>query len=161
MDDANTPLENSLIYIYDKEGHYLTEVITDKEGKCVFEVLPDTYLFKQIEGQPNHIIDDTLYRFKVDKDNRTFNSIITNERYKGRVAIQVKDKEDNPIEGFECGIYDENKKLIVNLKTNEKGQMGAKNLPLGTYYYKLKGKKKYVEFQIKEKDETIVFNIEG
>lgn len=161
VDDANTPLENSLIYIYDKEGHYLTEVITDKEGKCVFEVLPDTYLFKQIEGQPNHIIDDTLYRFKVDKDNRTFNSIITNERYKGRVAIQVKDKNDNPIVGLECGIYDDNKKLIVNLKTNERGQMGAKNLPLGTYYYKLKGKKKYVEFQIKEKDEIVKFNIVG
>lgn len=161
VDDANTPLENSLIYIYDKEGHYLTEVITDKEGKCVFEVLPDTYLFKQIEGQPNHIIDDTLYRFKVDKDNRTFNSIITNERYKGRVAIQVKDKNDNPIVDLECGIYDENKKLIVNLKTNEKGQMGAKNLPFGTYYYKLKGKKKYVEFQIKEKDEIVKFNIVG
>ena len=39
--------------------------------------------------------------------------------------------------------------------------MGAKNLPLGTYYYKLKGKKKYVEFQIKEKDEIVKFNIVG
>ena len=87
--------------------------------------------------------------------------IIKNERYKGRVAIQVKDKNDNPIAGLECGIYDENKKIIVNLKTNEKGQMGAKNLPLETYYYKLEDKKKYVEFQIKEKDETVIFKIVG
>lgn len=161
VDDKNNPMENCVINIYDSEGDYLAEFETNENGICQITTTTGTFYYKQVKEIPNYVIDDTVYRFKVDSDNRTFDTIITNERYKGRVAIQAKDIKGNSIVGLKCGIYDENKELIVNIKTNENGQMGAKNLPLGTYYYKLEDKKNYVEFQIKEKDEIVIFNIIG
>lgn len=161
LNDNGEPLADCKLEIYDEEEYYLTEVITDENGYGEVTLDAGKYYALQTDGPVGYIIDETIYEFTISEEHLEEKITLVNERYKGRVAIQAKDKNDNPIVDLECGIYDENKKLIVNLKTNEKGQMGAKNLPFGTYYYKLEGKKKYVEFQIKEKDEIVKFNIVG
>lgn len=161
IDDDNNPMKNCFINIYDSDGCYITEVETDEYGLAKITISTGKFYIKQVKNIPCYHIDDTLYKFVVSKENRTFDVTLINKKYKGRVAMQVKDIKGNPIKDLKCGIYDENKKLIIEIVTNEKGQMGARNLRIGTYYYKLEGKKKYVEFQIKEKDEIVIFNIIG
>ncbi len=166
VDDANKPLKDVTFYIYDSEGHYLTEVVTDAEGKAIVDVNYGTYLFKEISAPEGYIMDETLYRFSVDSENRTFYTTITNERYKGRIAIQKKDEEGTPIAGVKFNILDADKNLVVTITTNENGQAGAKNLPLGTYYYQeveapadvIMDTNQY-EFKLEEKDQIIIKQI--
>ena len=49
-------------------------------------------------------MDETLYRFSVDSENRTYYTTITNERYKGRIAIQKKDEESILIDNNKLSI---------------------------------------------------------
>ena len=48
---------------------------------------------------------------------------------------------------------------IVTITTNKNGQAGAKNLPLGKYYYKFIDQDEMNEFIIKEKDEIVIKDV--
>ncbi len=162
VDDASNPIQGGTFYIYDKEGHYLTEVVTDGDGKAYVTLRHGylfVYLFKLISLTGNYIMDETTYRVTIDDENRTFYPVIKVERYKGRFAIQVKDKNNKPKVGLKIRIFDSNKDEIITITTNENGQAGARNLPLGEYYYKFIDKEEMNEFVIKEKDEIVIRKI--
>lgn len=161
VDDANNPINGVTFYIYDEEGHYLTEVVTNEYGKAYVKLADGkcTYLFKQINVNGSYIIDDTLYRFSIDNENKTFSTVITNERFKGRFAIQIKDKNSMPVDGLKIRIYNSDKDEIITITTNKRGQAGARNLPVGKYYYKFIDKDEMNEFNIKEKDEIVIKDV--
>lgn len=135
IDDANKPLANVTFEIYDEEGYLVERVVTDANGKASVNVNYGTYFFKETAAPEGYIMDTTLYKFKVDENNRTFYTTITNERYKGTLLIVKTDEEKTPIQGVKFNILDTNKNVVTTLTTNAKGLAGVKNLPLGTYYY--------------------------
>ena len=136
VDDANKPLANVTFEIYDEEGYVMDTITTDENGKASSKNLDyGTYYFKEISAPEGYIMDETLYRFKLDEENRTFYTTVTNERYKGSLLIVKTDEDNTPIEGVKFNILDENKEVITTIETNEKGLAGVQNLPLGTYYY--------------------------
>ena len=135
IDDANKPLANVKFNIYDSEGYYLKSVVTDTQGKASVDVDYGTYYFKEAEAPAGYIMDETMYKFSVDSENRTFYKIVTNERYKGTLLIVKTDDEQTPIQGVTFNILDAQGNVIKTIVTNEEGLAGVKNIPLGTYYY--------------------------
>ena len=162
IDDANKPLENVKFNIYDSEGYLVTSVITNSEGKATVNVDYGTYYFKEVEVPYGYTMDDTLYNFTVDGENRIFYQTVTNERYKGSLLVVKTDDDNTPIEGVKFNILDSNNNLITTIITNSKGLAGVKNLPLGTYYYQeveapenvVMDSNKY-EFKIESKDQIV------
>ena len=136
VDDANKPLANVTFEIYDEEGYVMDTITTVENGKASSKNLDyGTYYFKEISAPEGYIMDETLYRFKLDEENRTFYTTVTNERYKGSLLIVKTDEDNTPIKGVKFNILDENKEIITTIETNDKGLAGVQNLPLGTYYY--------------------------
>jgi len=167
IDDANKPLANVIFKIYDSEGYVEKKLPTDSNGKASVNVNYGTYFFKEVSAPEGYIMDETLYRFTVNAENRTFYKTITNERYKGNLLIVKTDEDNTPIEGVEFNILDSDKNVITKITTNEKGLAGLKNLPLGTYYYKeVEAPEGYVldntehEFKIENEKviEAVVYN---
>lgn len=162
VDDANKPLANVTFEIYDEEGYLVNTVVTDENGKANVNVGYGTYYFKETQAPEGYIMDETLYRFKVDEENRTFYQTVTNERHKGSLLIVKTDEDQTPIAGVEFKILDANKNEITTITTNEKGLAGVKNLPLGTYYYQEVKAPDYVmidngvyEFKLETKDQIV------
>ena len=135
IDDANKPLANVTFNIYDSEGYLVTSVKTNNEGKASVNVGYGTYYFKEAEAPEGYIMDDTMYKFTVDAENRTFYKTVTNIRYKGTLLIVKTDDANTPIEGVEFEITDENGNVVTTLTTNNLGRAGVANLPYGKYYY--------------------------
>ena len=135
VDDANTPIENVTFEIYDEDGYLHETIVTNAEGKATVNLDYGKYFFKEVDVPEGYIMDDTLYTFTVDAENRTFLKTVENERYKGTIVIVKTDDENTPIEGVKFNIYDEEGKLINTITTNDKGLAGLMNLPLGKYYY--------------------------
>lgn len=135
IDDANKPLENVTFGIYDEEGYEVTTVKTDAQGQASVNVDYGTYYFKEIDAPEGYIMDETMYKFTVDAENRTFYKTVTNERYKGTLLIVKTDDENTPIEGVKFNILDADGNVVKTITTNEKGLAGVQNIPYGTYYY--------------------------
>ena len=135
IDDANKPLADVTFGIYDEEGYQITTVKTDAQGKATVNVGYGTYHFKELSAPEGYIMDETLYRFVVDEENRTYYKTVTNDRYKGVLLIVKTDEEQNPIEGVKFEISDANGNVIKTITTNAQGLAGVQNIPFGTYYY--------------------------
>ena len=135
VDDTNKPLANVTFEIQDSNNKVVGRVTTNEEGKASINLDYGTYYFKEISAPEGYIMDTKTYTLKVDEVNRTFYQTVTNERCKGNLLIVKTDEDKTPIEGVKFNILDADKNVILTLTTNAKGLAGAKNLPLGTYYY--------------------------
>lgn len=135
VDDSSKPLANVTFEIYDYQGTPIQQIVTNEEGKASANVGYGTYYFKEIKCPEGYIMDDTVYRFKVDQENRTFYQTVTNESYKGSIIITKKDNKDQPIKGVKFDILDEEGNVVISLTTNKDGKCGAGGLKMGTYYY--------------------------
>ena len=135
VDDTNKPLANVTFEIQDSNNKVVGRVTTNEEGKASINLDYGTYYFKEISAPEGYIMDTKTYTLKVDEENRTFYQTVTNERCKGNLLIVKTDEDKTPIEGVKFNILDADKNVILTLTTNAKGLAGAKNLPLGTYYY--------------------------
>ena len=135
VDDTNKPLANVTFEIQDSNNKVVGRVTTNEEGKASINLDYGTYYFKEISAPEGYIMDTKTYTLKVDEVNRTFYQTVTNERCKGNLLIVKTAEDKTPIEGVKFNILDADKNVILTLTTNAKGLAGAKNLPLGTYYY--------------------------
>lgn len=137
VDDADKPLADVTFEIYDEEGYVMDTITTDENGKASTKNLDyGTYYFKEISAPEGYIMDENLYRFKLDDENRTFYTTVTNEREKGSLEITKYDSEGSTLAGVEFDILDENKNVVDHIVTDENGKAQSIELPLGTYYYK-------------------------
>ena len=163
VDDANKPLANVTFEIYDEDEYIVDTITTDENGKASSKNLDyGTYYFKEVSAPEGYIMDENLYKFELNEENRTFYTTVTNERYKGSLLIVKTDEDNTPIEGVKFDILDENKEHIITIETNEKGLAGVQNLPLGTYYYQEKEAPDNViidngiyEFKLETKDQIV------
>ncbi|MBO5477539.1 MAG: Cys-Gln thioester bond-forming surface protein [Clostridia bacterium] len=135
IDDANKPLANVKFNLYDSEGYYITSMVTGEDGKASIDVEYGTYYFKEVEAPAGYIMDETMYKFSVTEENRTFYQTVTNERYKGTLLIVKTDEEETPIQGVKFNILDSQGNVVKTIVTDENGLAGVKNIPIGTYYY--------------------------
>lgn len=135
IDDTNKPLKDVTFNIYDSNKQFVTDVTTDENGKATVNVDYGTYYFQEVNAPEGYIMDDTIYTFTVDAENRTFYKTITNEKVRGSILVVKTDDEGTPIEGVKFNIYDANGELVKQITTNAKGLAGLTNVPVGTYYY--------------------------
>ena len=135
VDDTNKPLANVTFEIQDSNNKVVGRITTNEEGKASINLDYGTYYFKEISAPAGYIMDTKTYTLNVNAENRTFYKTVTNERCKGNLLIVKTDEDKTPIEGVKFNILDADKNVILTLTTNAKGLAGAKNLPLGTYYY--------------------------
>lgn len=156
MDDANNPIKGATFEVYDSNEEYVTNAITDENGNAFVNLDYGSYFFLEVNAPIGYLMEKEVYKFTLNNENKALYTTIRNERYKGRFAIQVMDKDNNPKEGVKIRIYDSNKDEIITITTNKNGQAGAKNIPYGTYYYKYVDKEEMHEFIIKENDETVI-----
>ena len=166
VDDANKPIKDVTFEIYDSNEDYVATIVTDENGKGSVNLDYGHYYLVEVDAPAGYIMDETIYEFDLTQENKIQNATITNERHKGRLAIQKNDSEGTPIPGVKFNILDENKNLILTITTNENGQAGVKNIPLGTYYYQEVEAPDYVvmdtnqyEFKIETKDQVVVKQI--
>ena len=135
IDDTNKPLKDVTFNIYDSNKQFVTDVTTDENGKATVNVDYGTYYFQEVNAPEGYIMDDTIYTFNVDAENRTFYKTITNEKVRGSILVVKTDDEGQPIENVKFNIYDANGELVKQITTNEKGLAGLVNVPVGTYFY--------------------------
>ena len=135
VDDTNKPLANVTFEIQDSNNKVVGRITTNEEGKASINLDYGTYYFKEISAPAGYIMDTKTYTLNVNAENRTFYKTVTNERCKGNLLIVKTDEDKAPIQGVKFNILDADKNVILTIITNEKGLAGAKNLPMGTYYY--------------------------
>ena len=135
VDDTNKPLANVTFEIQDSNNKVVGRITTNEEGKASINLDYGTYYFKEISAPAGYIMDTKTYTLNVNAENRTFYKTVTNERCKGNLLIVKTDEDKTPIQGVKFNILDADKNVILTITTNEKGLAGAKNLPMGTYYY--------------------------
>ncbi len=138
IDDLNRPLAGVKFEIYNSGRYLIDTITTDASGKASIDVDYGTYYFREVYAPEGYIMDQTLYKFSVDEENRTFYKTITNEVYKGTIIITKVDDENKPISGVSFEITDANGNLVNTITTNSTGKCGLQNLPIGTYYYQEK-----------------------
>ena len=162
IDDANKPIKDVTFKIYDADLHYVTSIVTDEEGKGSAVLDYGYYYIQEASVPAGYIMDDKVYDFTLSAEKQLVSSTIVNQREKGRLAIQKNDSDGTPIPGVKFNILDENKNIIRTAVTNERGQIGIKNIPIGTYYYQEVDAPDYViidtnmyEFKIENKDQIV------
>ena len=158
VNENNEPIIGEKFTLKDSEGKDLGEVESGTDGKVMFYSVPigdyDLEVTQNVEGyEPEEKIKKVTV-IGGETATVTFKHV----QNKGNLLLVVTDQNGNPAEGIEYDLMDSNKQSIITISTHEKGLAGAKNLPLGTYYYKEKNEiydKEIHEVKIEEKDEVV------
>ena len=90
-DEDGNPLENAKIELYDEEEYILDTGYTNEDGIYTFNFeTTGTYYMQQLEAKEGYVIDDTLYRLKLDDDeNFTFYTTIVNKEDTGEESLSA------------------------------------------------------------------------
>ncbi len=136
IDDLNRPIKDVTFEIYNSSKVAIDRIVTDENGKASYDLEYGDYYFREIAAPEGYTIDSTLYHLNVNEEARTFYKTVINEVHKGTIIITKVDEKNNPIQGVEFDILDENKNYVNHLTTSRSGKCGLQNLPLGKYYYK-------------------------
>ena len=90
-DEDGNPLENAKIELYDEEEYILDTGYTNEDGIYTFNFeTAGTYYMQQLEAKEGYVIDDTLYRLKLDDDeNFTFYTTIVNKEDTGEESLSA------------------------------------------------------------------------
>lgn len=162
VDDANVPIPNVPVILYNEEGFFLETLTSNDEGFIYKDLANGIYYFKEEKFSDKYILDETLYKLKVDNENKTFSQVVVNNRFLGNLLLVLTAQNKAPVPNIEYNILDGNKNIITTITTNEKGLAGAKNLPLGTYYYQEKNQKydkEMHEFKIENNEQIVRFDL--
>ena len=147
-----TDAENNMIKIENVEfevinsNNEVVEIIkTDKNGHAITSKLPiGEYIIKEIKTNDDYVLKDETIKVEITEDVIT-KLDITNSRKKGQIRIIKTSKDDNfinekkagsPISGVKFEIYDENRKLVDTVITNEEGIAISKKIDKGEYIVK-------------------------
>ncbi|MBQ9298339.1 MAG: hypothetical protein IJ223_04860 [Clostridia bacterium] len=95
--------------------------------------------------------------FKSIDNPKNNNQVSTNalSKNEGIFALEVKDKEGNPVQSLNFIIYDNEMQEVITITTNSNGQAGAKNLPYGKYHYKEESADKTESFELTEAQKIV------
>ncbi|PIE92746.1 hypothetical protein CO726_24575 [Bacillus fungorum] len=165
--DNKKPLEGVEFTIYDEKGNELKQVITDKNGIAKVDNLPyGSYKFKETKAKTGYVINKQTFDFDIKENGKTLKFDVTNKLIKGSIEIHKVNEANQPLEGVEFTVYDQNNKEIKKVVTDKEGKAKVDNLLYGKYYFKeSKTIEGYVinpqkfEFSIEEDGKVLPFNI--
>ncbi len=165
VDENNKPIEGATFEILDSGKNVVQTVTTDSNGVAVTQKLSNgTYYYREVSTPEIYILDSTEKEFVIDGSTTFVQETVINKLKSAKLVLYKLSKEDNtPIANARFEILDENKNVIANIVTNEKGIAETENLKVGTYYYKeVSVPDKYImytdEHEFKIKDDSV--NIE-
>jgi len=144
--------------IYQK-GESIKMLKTDEEGYIKEEGLHSgSYCLTEINAPIEYQIDPTPHCFTLNETNQKMVLTLENQKKRSHLKILKEDKDTHQtLANVRFQIFDDQGTLLVDTKTNEKGEIYLENLPFGTY--------KIIELEtledyVLEKD-PIYFNIDG
>ena len=145
-DNNEIKLANVEFEVLDENDNVLEKIITNKEG----EALTSKYAirdFEKIKLRETKTLEEYVLTNEVQtvelKEDEITDVKFENERIKGYVKVVKTAEEDSkitgrkagdPIEGVKFGVYDENKELIKEIITDEKGEATTDELVKGKYF---------------------------
>lgn len=171
VDDSpeQNPVAGGSIGFYDKNHRLLTEIKLLKSNEFSIDIPVSCigeYFLKQIttpiyyKNEP-YIANSAMYKFVFDANTINYDVAIITYRPKGAIAFELTDKNKLPLPDQRLHIYDADNNFIIESYTNDNGQVGVKNLPLGKYYYQFPtatDSEKHA-FELATTDETILTRI--
>lgn len=170
-DNHEIKLSGVKFQILDEKDNILETITTNKDGEAYTNkyALRDykTLYIKEVETNKNYVLDSNIHKIELAEDEIK-NIIIENEEIKGRIKILkiagqdniiTKERKGTRLSGVKFGIYDENKKIIEEITTNEKGEAYTSMLKKGKKYVKeLQSKQWYL---LDEKEYSVVISKPG
>lgn len=178
-------LENVKFKIYNMIDEFLGEYTTDENGEINFDILKQLRIkngqkvkIQEVETLDSYYINTNeaskIVEINYDRENIV---VFENEKAKGRIKIIKTSGDYNEYNEHVTGtflkdaifeIYDEKKKLVQEIITNEYGEALSNNLLKGKYYIKeKKAPEHYIlddniyEIEIKEHNEIITLNLKN
>ena len=144
-DDEELRIPGVEFEVLDSNMDKVANIVSNENGEAEILDLPvGKYYIREVKSNENYVINSEVVEVNV-KDKETAETIIENEKIKGKIKV-IKTSEDYnkitqeeagaPIEGVIFGVYDENKNLIQEITTDEKGEAISEKLEKGTYYIK-------------------------
>lgn len=149
-DKDGNPVEGAVVKLYDDEGNLVAEMVTGKDGKYRFEVLPDkSYtVVADWEGQQARM------KFDVDDDwDDDKIRDISLKRVQAIVQGQVLDENGNPAANTLVKVVAINGIEIDQVKTDENGNFRFL-VPVGNVYTVKASKKGYAAKKVIDVDEN-------
>ena len=128
-------LPNAGFRIYDENKNVIAEGRTNDQGIATFELGYGKYYYQEFDAPEGYVIDETLFPFEIKTNGEIVKAQMTNTKIVGKLEITKTDIADGtllPNAGFR--IYDENKNVIAEGRTNDQG-IAIFELGYGKYYY--------------------------
>ncbi|MDU1055277.1 SpaA isopeptide-forming pilin-related protein, partial [Clostridium baratii] len=95
--DKEKVLEGAKFYLLNSNKEFMSEHVTDKDGKIKVENLEaGDYYFVEKESPEGYKLDKTLHKFTIEKDGENFNIKITIENEKEANPTPTPDPDPNP-----------------------------------------------------------------
>ena len=152
--DNEKVLEGAKFKLLDSNKEFISEHVTDKDGKIKVENLEaGEYYFVETEAPEGYKLDETLHKFTIgaELENLNIKMTIVNEKELipdptpdpepekkyGSVELIKVDSSDNEkvLEGAKFQLLDSNKEFISEHVTDKDGKIKVENLEAGDYYF--------------------------
>ena len=144
-DDRNNTLAGVKFGVYNSKSQETCTFTTDASGNGGCNGIPlGNYTVKELETVEGYIKNETVFNFELTESNPIATLNITNEKIRGYIEIQKKDKENNnatpqgdaTLKGAVYGIFDSHGTKAGELITNESGYAKSGLLDYGVYTIK-------------------------
>lgn len=136
-DENGDPVANVKFKILDSSKKNVQTIITDSLGIAQSKTLNlGTYYLVETDVPNNIILDTTEHKFEITNYNQVVTLPLVNQLVKGSLKITKTDEYGNYLSGVKFEIYDQNKKKIETITTNNSGVAVSKVLSPGNYFYK-------------------------
>ncbi|WP_270599971.1 SpaA isopeptide-forming pilin-related protein [Clostridium baratii] len=147
--DNEKVLEGAKFHLLDGNKKFISEHVTDKDGKIKVENLEaGEYYFIEREAPDGYKLDESFHKFTIGTEEGNLNIKITIENEKevippepekkyGSVELTKVDSSDNKrvLEGAKFQLLDSNKEFISEHVTDKDGKIKVENLEAGEYYF--------------------------
>lgn len=165
IDAENTkqPLQGVIFEVLNEQEKRVETLITNEKGYAITSELPiGTYYLKEIKTQNKYRLLQERIKIEI-VDGKIATAVVSNQKQKGRIAIQKVDAENKEIkiENVEFQVLDNENKVVDTLITNKDGYAITKELPIGRYQIKeVRTDERYViqeeQIEIEVQDRKII-----
>ena len=150
--DKEKLLEGAKFHLLDSNKEFISEHVTDKDGKIQVENLEvGDYYFVETEAPEGYKLDGNLHKFTIGEEEENLNIKITIENEKestptpdpepekkyGSVELIKVDSSDKEkvLEGAKFYLLNSNKEFMSEHVTDKDGKIKVENLEAGDYYF--------------------------
>lgn len=141
IDNYNIRKKDVEFELINDDNKLLLTFTTNENGKAKIQNIPDGKYYFLCTPPDGFTVENSLYTFTVNSENKTFYKTLTIKQEKlSTLIVNLIDNDQNPLSGgvFEIWAKKENSEdIYVNtIETHTKGLAGLTNLPIGEYHIK-------------------------